>query len=239
MSAPHTPQATSDCEFSRARPSRQYRALVEHYSKMHDEGYAIEDSSGRRIVSAEKAYPGNELPKFISPIKKMIDKHGARTILDYGAGKGRQYDSIKVEMPNGEILPDIRCYWGVDQITCYDPAVPAHNTLPGSPSDGVISTDMLEHCYAGDVPWIVREMFSLAGRFVFANIACYPAKARLPSGDNAHITIRHPQWWEGLFTGIANEFGGRDFLLYCVAPKRDAEGKEELARVWMRKPVYK
>ena len=230
--APRTSEPENGFEFSRARPSRQYRMLIEHYSRMHEEGYAIEDGGGQRMLSAEEAYPGNELPKFIQPIKKLIDEHGARTILDYGAGKDRQYDP-RTTMPDGRVFPDIKSYWGVERITCYDPAVPEHDTLPDTPSDGVVSTDMLEHCYAGDVPWIVREMFSLANRFVFANVACYPAKARLPSGENAHITIREPQWWGRLFSSIANEFDGRDFLLCCIAPMRDAAGKVRLGPVWI------
>ena len=33
---------------------------------------------------------------------------------------------------------------------------------------------------------------------MFANVACYPARKRLPTGENAHCTIRPPGWSEGL-----------------------------------------
>ena len=51
--------------------------------------------------------------------------------------------------------------------------------------------------------WIVDELFAYATRFVFANVACYPAEKRLPSGENAHITLKPMAWWEGLFRDAA------------------------------------
>jgi hypothetical protein len=46
------------------------------------------------------------------------------------------------------------------------------------------------------MPWILRELFGYATRFVFANVACFPAKKRLPSGGNVHCTIKPVRWWE-------------------------------------------
>jgi hypothetical protein len=34
--------------------------------------------------------------------------------------------------------------------------------------------------------------------FVFANVACYPAKKTLPNGENAHCTIRPGGFWKAL-----------------------------------------
>ena len=53
------------------------------------------------------------------------------------------------------------------------------------------------------MPWVIDEMFSLARKFVYANIACYPAVKLLPNGKNAHCTVRPPQWWEGVVHAIA------------------------------------
>ena len=41
-------------------------------------------------------------------------------------------------------------------------------------------------------------MVDKAGRFVFATIALYPAGKTLPNGENAHCTIRPPEWWKTL-----------------------------------------
>ncbi len=67
----------------------------------------------------------------------------------------------------------------------------------------MISTDVLEHITEPDLPWILDELFGYANKFVFANIACYPAKKSLPNGKNAHCTVREPDWWRGMIHAVA------------------------------------
>ena len=76
----------------------------------------------------------------------MIDTSGTRTLLDYGAGKGLQYQWQNMTLSDGRTVPGLKAFWGVDFITCYDPAYPPFIALPKSRFDGVISTDVLEHC---------------------------------------------------------------------------------------------
>ncbi len=65
-------------------------------------------------------------------------------------------------------------------IALYDPAYTPYMALPqGKFTMASICTDVLEHCPEQDIPWILSELFSYATRFVFANIACYPAKKTL------------------------------------------------------------
>jgi hypothetical protein len=104
--------------------------------------------------------------------------------------------------------PSIRAFWGIDELCCYDPAYAPFNVLPDKKFDGVISTDVLEHCPEEDIPWILDEMFGYATRFVFANVACYPAKKRLPNGENAHCTIRTPEWWGRILLDVAARHSG-------------------------------
>jgi hypothetical protein len=125
-------------------------------------------------------------------------------ILDYGSGKGKQYDPQVVEDGNGGKWPGMVDYWEVDEVVCYDPAYAPYSRLPDGTFDGVICTDVLEHCPEEDVPWIVAEMYSRARSFVFASIACYPAKTHLPNGENAHCTIRSVEWWNEMFTSTAH-----------------------------------
>ena len=42
----------------------------------------------------------------------------------------------------------------------------------------------------------IDNIFSFAKKLVIINVACYPARALLPNGENAHITVRHPIWWK-------------------------------------------
>jgi hypothetical protein len=68
--------------------------------------------------------------------------------------------------------------------------------------------DVLEHCAAEDLPWIVDELFAHARHFVFANVASYPAAKALPNGDNAHVTQRREAWWKALFSSVAARYPG-------------------------------
>ena len=177
--------------FNRAAPSPRYRRLVEQYKLMHLQG---ETHLG---IPPEKTFPGESLPKEAARIKKLIKLTGAKTILDYGAGKGQQYLPLRIADEEERIeYPDIRSYWGVDEIRCYDPGYQPFTTLPSGKFDGVICTDVLEHCPEEDIPWILDELFAFAGEFVYANVACFPARKRLPSGGNAHCTIKPVRWWE-------------------------------------------
>ena len=58
--------------------------------------------------------------------------------------------------------------------------------------------DVLEHIFVSDIPKVVEELFSLAKKLLVVNVACYKAAALLPNGENAHITVRSPDWWKGI-----------------------------------------
>jgi len=179
--------------FTRANPSPRYQSLLEGYRTMHAEGEKFMN------VPPVDTFPGFTLLPEAHHIKRLIERTGALNLLDYGSGKGRQYDARGVRLATGEVVESIIDYWAVDYVHCYDPSFPKYAKLPEGRFDGVISTDVLEHCPEEDLPWIVAEMFSYAERFLYATVACFPAKKRLPSGENAHCTIRPPAWWEDLF----------------------------------------
>lgn len=196
--------------YSRQNPSPRYRELIELYSNMHREG---EKFLG---LPPERTFPGASLFAQTSRIKKLVTLTGALTILDYGSGKGKQYGQLRIEGNDGEEHDSVLDYWGVDHIACYDPAFPPYSELPQGTFDGVICTDVMEHCPEEDVPWIVDEIFGYATRFVFVNAACYPALKRLPNGENAHCTIRPPEWWEGLFCAASAKRPGVRWQLWVT-----------------------
>jgi hypothetical protein len=178
-------------KYTRSAPSPRYRRLIEQYQLMHVNG---ETHLG---IPPENTFPGQSLPKEAPRIKRLIKLSGARTILDYGCGKGQQYLPLRIsDAEERTEYPDIRSYWGVSEIRCYDPAYAPFTSLPGGKFDGVVCTDVLEHCPEEDIPWILDELFGFADKFVYANVACFAARKRLPSGGNAHCTIKPVRWWE-------------------------------------------
>ncbi|WP_339850827.1 class I SAM-dependent methyltransferase [uncultured Nisaea sp.] len=200
--------------YSRTNPSPRYTALLELYKSMHAEGFERNEDGVVANVRAEEAYPGQQLLSHIGRIRELINKHGAATVLDYGCGKGAQYRTVQLRDQNGK-TGTVQQYWGVSEIRLYDPGVPSFSRLPKAASDGVVCTDVLEHIPEADLPWVVGELYSLSRKFVYAAIACYPARAILPSGDNAHETVQSPDWWQELFTRVGRDYPGIVAVLEC------------------------
>jgi len=195
--------------YSRQNPSPRYFELLDQYHRMHREG------NPAKGVSATAMFDGMSLPRQVHRIKALIDKTGARTILDYGSGKGAQYEANRIQR-----------YWGVSAIRCYDPGHEPFTALPEGKFDGVVCTDVLEHCPEEDLGWIVEELFALAQRFVFANVACFPALKTLPNGENAHCTVRTVAYWCALFDATAARFPGVTWEVW--ADVQDGAGFSEV-----------
>ena len=184
-------------QYSRQNPSPRYRELVTLYQQVHREGIPEQNLAG------EDVYVGKSLIGHLPAIQALVAATGAKSLLDYGAGKGRVYAQRNIKLSDGRVIPSVQEYLGIDRIACYDPAVPEHWNFPSERFDGVISTDALEHCPQEDMPWIVEEMFLSAGKFVYANVASYPAQKRLPNGENAHATQQPAEWWDALLRSCA------------------------------------
>ena len=134
------------------------------------------------------------------------------------------HGTMKLDLGSAGTFDSLQDYWGVEQITCYDPAHAPFQILPEGPFDGVICTDVLEHCPEEDLPWILDELFSLAGKFVYANVACYPANKNLPDGENAHCTLRPPAWWEILISAIAGTYPDQGGRIVAALEPAEADG---------------
>ena len=183
--------------YSRYSPSHRYVELLSQYEQLHREG------ERRLNLPAQETFPGVSLLPHVQRIKARIDQSGARSVLDYGCGKGLQYTAIFQAEDDPNDMFTITGLWGLEQLYCYDPCYAPFSRLPNGRFDGVICTDVLEHCSEADMAWIVDELFSYATAFLYANIACYPAGKTLPNGENAHCTIQPPEWWRELFNETA------------------------------------
>jgi hypothetical protein len=193
--------------YSRQSPSQRYLELSRMYEEMHREGDRVNG------ISADKTFSGISLLPVAPQIRRVVEATGASRLLDYGCGKGTQYEAPFMA-PDGTRYESVLKYWGVDEVHRYDPAYGPFSQLPSGKFDGVICTDVLEHCPEEDVAWIVDELFGFANMFVFANVACYPAHKVLPNGENAHCTIRSPDWWERLWADTAARHGGVDWEVW-------------------------
>lgn len=91
--------------FDKDNPSPAYTSIVE---------------DGRKFHKRARTWSGGLAVRHVVRIKNMIDRIGAKSVLDYGCGKGLQY-MVTPEGTGGMMVED---YWGVP-VYKYDPAVPA------------------------------------------------------------------------------------------------------------------
>lgn len=212
-------------QFSRHAPSARYRELLSQYQAMHRDGDV------HNGISAESTFAGQSLPRHCAAIKTLIDKYSAQTVLDYGAGKGAQYQPVTIKLSDGSKFPSIIDFWNVESVTCFDPGYEPFSTLPDGKFDGVICTDVLEHCPEADIPWILDEIFSFARSFVYANVACYPARKQLANGENAHCTIKDAGWWQSVVKLAAQRTPGVDISFHLDRVVDQGAGRREMESV--------
>jgi hypothetical protein len=183
-------------------PSPKYDELVALYAQMARDGY--DRQRGGRIGPGE-AYGDQEAAKFRNELKTLFDQHGVRSVLDYGGG-GTDWRSKQV--PEGGSLAD---YVGISDYMVFEPA---RTIDERNRADAVVCFDVMEHIYLADVGYVLNELFSHAAKLVVLNVAGYPANALLPTGENAHITVRPAQWWQGAVDVVASAYPEVTVALY-------------------------
>jgi len=183
--------------YSRANPSPRYLELLQVYKDMHEHGDKLNDAPSK------KTFDGRSLLPHVHLIRSAVMQHGLGTILDYGCGKAIGYTEGVMTLPDGRKLRGLKEIWGVNDIRLFDPGYAPHSTPPTGTYDGVVCTDVLEHCPEDDIDWIIGDLFGFAEKFLFLTISCYPAEKNLPSGENAHITLKNAGWWIDRITTVA------------------------------------
>lgn len=131
-----------------------------------------------------KLFAGYSVCNYVADIAELVRQTEAKTMLDYGSGKGYQYLVRRVHEQWGGILP-----------RCYDVGIPQLKERPEGVFDGVICTDVMEHIAETDLDEVLADVLGFAGRFAFFAIACRAAKKTFPDGTNMHLTVRPAKWW--------------------------------------------
>lgn len=130
---------------------------------------------------------GSFKEKYIGDLKVLVNMTKSKTILDFGCGKASAYKND----------PPINKKFGIasENMSFYDIGVPEYEDLPEGIFDGVICTDVLEHVHEELLDDTIETIMSKSEKFVFLVISCGLAVKTLPNGENAHVTVKHPDWW--------------------------------------------
>jgi hypothetical protein len=132
---------------------------------------------GTKFQENNKSWAGYDVVKYQKKIKDLVVRYRAKTILDYGCGKGLQYqERLPYGGGPGLDLPEDQWqtfdeYLGV-KVYCYDPCVEGFTTLPpaGTKFDGVICTQVLNSIPDDDMPWVRDLLEGYATKFCFVGL---------------------------------------------------------------------
>jgi len=117
---------------------------------------------------------------FAGQVSNIINENNITELLDYGAGKGRLAQNLKV---NHKV--DIRLY---------DPAIPEWSAEPES-KEMVCCIDVLEHIEPELLDNVLDDLKRVTKRVGFFTVHTGPAVKVLPDGRNAHLIQEPPKWW--------------------------------------------
>lgn len=123
--------------------------------------------------------------KWADVIRGIVEETGAKSVLDYGCGKG----SLK------KALRPIKVHE-------YDPAIKGKDALPSS-AGVVVCTDVMEHVEPDCAENVIWNLCWLASRAVFVAVSCRVGGKRLADGRPAHINVQPQAWWHERFTEAA------------------------------------
>ena len=117
---------------------------------------------------------------YFQQIAKEVLNLNPSSILDYGCGRSDL----------------VAHFWkdGQRRIAKYDPAIPQFEQMPGGEFDLVICCDVMEHIPLADIDRVLAEIRAKGPRAIFT-ISMKPARAHLPDGRNAHVTLLNSGEW--------------------------------------------
>lgn len=128
--------------------------------------------------SSEKI--ANLVATAVNDLKPFLKPKSRPQIIDFGCGKSNLVEII-AENLSADFFK-------------YDPAIPDYAELPKSHFDILINTDVLEHLDEAEIDSVLEDIKSLANHAYF-NIATATSSDILPSGENAHKTVKSKRWW--------------------------------------------
>lgn len=141
-----------------------------------------------------KTFSGQFTWKQRKRIKDVIDRFGCKTILDFGCGKGKQYNAAVNRDEHGLSLEQ---FWGIKP-TLYDPGVKAFGADPVGKFDLVICVQVLGSIPTVDLPLVIDRLYQFADKAIF--VAERIAAPRKGIFDSMRSAMPHGMALDGWMT---------------------------------------
>jgi len=171
--------------------------------------YATSVELGQQFQQSNpKNWAGNDSKNYHNYIRFLMDRYDAKSVLDYGCGKGEQYSTL-----NSYVLhfapPGVRTEpmtfqtrINAESVYKYDPCVPEFDQEPvGQKFDAVICTQVLGSIPDDDIALIKHKFMNYATKFVFIGLHSSPPKSKKRIYDTAYINYdRTMEWYQEQFS---------------------------------------
>jgi 2-polyprenyl-3-methyl-5-hydroxy-6-metoxy-1,4-benzoquinol methylase len=162
-------------------------AFVKDLPDYHDHVAAYTD------MHASRYYGSSAVELHLDTIAKLVLELKPMSILDYGCGRSDL----------------VAHFWrdGRRRLGRYDPAIPTWKSMPAGQFDVVLLCDVMEHIPMSGVDVVLTQARAKAETAILT-ISTKLARAKLPDGRNAHVTLlRKGEWmrWIADYWGSVRE----------------------------------
>lgn len=180
-------------------PSKDYFRALELSKEQHRES---------------KTYSGKFLRPYRYRIKEIIDRLECKSVLDYGCGKGLQYEWVSQKL--GQTLEEM---WGVEVVK-YDPAWPRYEVEPSGPFDLVICCHVLNVIPIKDLGWVVDRLYSLSNKAVFIVNGISGPPSKLIKAQ-WRLDNTPSNWTTNMWISMLQSRKAKDIEVHLVTRSRD------------------
>lgn len=162
---------------------------------------------GRKFQHSNTSWGGDDCKNYHNQIRVLMDKYQAKTVLDYGCGKGRQYQNlVPYGLPNDIVTEPMTFQTRINAASVYkfDPCISEFEIEPvGQTFDAVICTQVLGSIPDDDVSWLAEKFQNYATKFVFIGLhnPTKPVKRKKLMYDPNLVTYpRNIEWYQEKFS---------------------------------------
>jgi SAM-dependent methyltransferase len=129
---------------------------------------------GKKFQKENNSWGGDDSKNYHNQIRYLMNKYNAKTVLDYGCGKGRQYEEfVSYGLPEYQVSEPMTFDTRINAESVYkfDPCVEKFDIEPlGQQFDAVICTQVLGGIPDADMSWLRDKLMNYATKFVFIGL---------------------------------------------------------------------